>query len=169
MKHYKLPSVQVSIRTQLLHLSPRELLGWSTAASFVLFLGIALIVLLQMLLPHPHHMQLHGAAAIVNQIAAGTPVYVPTDQNDGAGIYLVQTARGMRALSDQPSHPHAAAVRWSLHDQLFIDPALGCVFERDGTYRRGPCVRDLTSYLIRVEDDTLIIDIGHPHAGQLHP
>jgi hypothetical protein len=169
VKHSKLPSMQISIQTRLFHLSLHEFLGWSTAASVVLFLGIALIVLFQMLLPRPHQLQLHRAAAVVKQIAPGTPVYVPTDQTDGTGIYLVQTEQGMRALSDQPSHPRAAAVRWSLHDRLFIDPALGCVFERDGTYRRGPCIRDLSSYPIRVEDDTLIIVIGHPQAGQVHP
>lgn len=169
MKRYKLPSVQVSIRSRLLRLSPRELLAWGTAASIALFLGIALIALFQMLLPRPHHLQLHNAAAVANQIAAGTPFYVSTDQADGAGIYLIQTERGMYALSEQPSHPRAAVVHWSLHDRLFIDPALGCAFERDGTYRRGPCVRDLTSYPLRIEDDTLIIDIGHPQAGQVHP
>jgi nitrite reductase/ring-hydroxylating ferredoxin subunit len=169
VKHSKLPGVQVSIPTRLRFLSPRERLGWSTAASAVLFLGIAFIVLFQMLLPRPHQLQLHRAAAVVNQITADRPFYVPTDQIDGTGIYLVQTERGLRAVSDQPSHPRAAAVRWSLHDRLFIDPALGCVFEHDGTYRRGPCVRDLTSYPLRVEDDTLIIDIGHPQVGQLHP
>jgi hypothetical protein len=153
---------------RLFHRSSREFLGWSTAASVVLFFGLGLIVLFQILLPRPQYLRLHIAAAGINQIRAGIPFYVPTDQTQGAGIYLVQAERGLQALSERPSHPRAAAVRWSTPDRLFIDPALGCAFDGDGTYRRGPCPRDLDTYPILVEDDMLIIDIGHLQPGKSH-
>jgi nitrite reductase/ring-hydroxylating ferredoxin subunit len=103
-----------------------------------------------------------------DRVRADVITYIDPPVANGHGFFLVRTSDGILALSEIPSHPRALPVAWTANSELFIDPALGCSFTKDGSYVRGPCIRNLDRYPIAVQDGLIVVDTAHPTPGVAH-
>jgi nitrite reductase/ring-hydroxylating ferredoxin subunit len=152
-------------RTQRPSSRRRERLAWSTGAG-VLLLVIAGSLMVLAMLPPANSSRGAVDAGAERDVLAGTPVFVaPTDH---PAFFLVRTPTGIRALAAVPAHPHALPVVWVATEQHFVDPALGCTFQLDGTYVRGPCPRALDRYAATIRQGRVFVDVTQIIRGQAH-
>jgi hypothetical protein len=145
----------------------RERLAWAAGAGLLLIILAASLAVFGMLAPWartPHSAEIDAGAE--GDVVAGTPTYIPP--TDHPALFLVRTDAGIQALAAIPSHPRALPVVWAAAEQHFIDPALGCTFQPDGSYIRGPCPRDLDRYATSVRQGHVFIDIRQVIQGQPH-
>jgi Rieske Fe-S protein len=88
-------------------------------------------------------------------IGSGGKAQTPT------AIWLVQQEHGWLALSDGSPHPRGCPVAWQPQQQVFMDPCLGQVFNRNGLNIAGPAPRGLDAFPVTVESATLIsVDVA---------
>jgi cytochrome b6-f complex iron-sulfur subunit len=145
----------------------RERLAWLAGAALLLLLLFSMVLLGGMLLYQTGQGRL-VSTLLADQVRAGSITHIDRAVAGGRGFFLVRTGDDILALSEIPSHPRALPVAWVASSELFVDPALGCSFTMDGSYLRGPCIRDLDRYPITVQDGRILVDTAHPTPGVAH-
>jgi nitrite reductase/ring-hydroxylating ferredoxin subunit len=145
----------------------REVLARAAAIALLLLLLTAMAIVVAMLLPGPPRAEVVDVGTI-GRVRADAPTYVDRSAAGERSFFLVRAQEGILALSDIPAHPNALPVAWIDAWQLFVDPALGCSFAADGSYVRGPCIRNLDRYPITLQGGRVLVDIWRPIAGRPH-
>jgi nitrite reductase/ring-hydroxylating ferredoxin subunit len=145
----------------------RERLAWLAGGASLLLLLSSVALLGGILLYQGTSTGLVDTMAL-DEVRPNIIIHIDRTAAGERGFFLVRTNDGILALSEMPSHPRALPVTWVRSSELFIDPALGCSFKMDGSYVRGPCVRDLDRYRVAVQDGRIVVDILHPTPGTAH-
>ncbi len=145
----------------------REQLAWLAGVGVLLLILAGSIVVLGMLPPWATTSQAFEIdAGAERDVLPGTPIYLPP--TDHPGFFLVRTDAGIQALAAMPAHPRALPVVWAAAERHFVDPALGCTFQPDGSYIRGPCPRDLDRYPTSIRHGRVFVDVNQVIRGQAH-
>jgi nitrite reductase/ring-hydroxylating ferredoxin subunit len=145
----------------------RERLAWLAGSATLILLVSSMALLVGMLLYKTSSAGLVDTLP-VDRVRADVIVHIDRAAANGRGFFLVRTSDGILALSEIPSHPRALPVVWIASSKLFVDSALGCSFTRDGSYVRGPCIRNLDRYPIAGHDGRVVVDTAHPTPGIAH-
>jgi hypothetical protein len=145
----------------------RERCALAAAGAIVVFMLAGLAIVLTLFV------SLAPRAAVLDlgpesHLRGDFPIYIDRSVAGTSGFFLVHTSHEILALSDITSHPSALPVIWERTAKLFVDPALGCSFEADGRYLRGPCPRDLDRYVVTIEKGRILVDTAQLVAGQPH-
>lgn len=80
-------------------------------------------------------------------------------------VWLDRAGDDVTALADDPNHLPGAARWWCPHDEVFVGPQHGQIFDRDGTRAGGPSQRGLDRYATAVEGRTLTVDLDDRARG----
>lgn len=87
------------------------------------------------------------AVGPIDPLWAETPHAVEVD---GKPIFLTLIDGKVTAFNRQIPHPRGCKVEWHAREHRFIEGCLGTTFEQDGTYVRGPSLRHLDRFAVRV-------------------
>jgi Rieske Fe-S protein len=84
---------------------------------------------------------------------------------EGTIVWLDRDGDEVTALADDPNHLPGEALWWCPHDEVFIGPRHGEIFDGDGVRAGGPARRGLDRYATSVAGRTLTVDLDDREPG----